>query len=509
MSQAEKKSWWQEYDAEAEKDRALQLLGAFLVLFVVVLALFLSYHIERDDQGRVYWHLRDGRGATATPTEEPAATPTEEPAEASGAGKQGEEEIPTQGTEGEAAGKDTGEPEPNLAEQYLDWLFASLLGVLLYAITEIAKHFPKIKDQKAWFRQYTPWNISTVVKGPIFAIVILWVLSNVTVGVGDVTEEAFAGIGIEIGSLPAPILWGTAFILGFYSRMAREQLDLIAKTLFGRAWNLAQGFEVIGPEDGIVLLKGTHTFKTEPKADVVWTATKGTIDAASGVYTAPEDGDGTPVTIRASLRSDPSITEFQQIILRAFKISGETDVTAGNGLNLSIETHTVAESDTKNIEWEVVSPKEGGGAVAPAKGMSVTYTAPSQVPDTEGGKVTVMARLADKQPAQHTVTVKPKEAAEAPEALEIKGETQVTAGGSLKLSVEPQTVSEEDKGKIEWKIASPEQGGGTIQPDKGVEVTYTAPSKIPDTEGGKVKIAASLAGKEPAQHEVVVKPKDS
>jgi len=122
------------------------------------------------------------------------------------------------------------------------------------------------------------------------------------------------------------VLSAAAFILGFYSRVARKQLDEIARFLFRRAWALAQElFEVVPRETKVIFGKQLQ-FKTDPLADVTWTADMGTIDA-SGLYTAPQRSDtatpGTRALIRAALRSDPSISGVATVTLVPFKLVAE------------------------------------------------------------------------------------------------------------------------------------------------------------------------------------------
>ena len=118
------------------------------------------------------------------------------------------------------------------------------------------------------------------------------------------------GVVVNFSQFPDMVKIGIAFILGFYGRVARKQLDIIAQYLFTRAWALAQmGFEIAVSAPDVILLKDTYTFKTDPVMDVVWTSNMGTMEADTGTYKAPEDvsAHGKDVFIRLNLEASPQL----------------------------------------------------------------------------------------------------------------------------------------------------------------------------------------------------------
>ena len=117
---------------------------------------------------------------------------------------------------------------------YLDWFLASLIGVLVYVMANVGQFLPKIAKEEANFRAYTGWYVSTIIRGVIIAQVVMWLLINLELKVsGD-------AIALSFGAMPPIVLTGAAFILGYYSRVARAQLDEITRMLFSKAWLLAK-----------------------------------------------------------------------------------------------------------------------------------------------------------------------------------------------------------------------------------------------------------------------------
>ncbi len=244
-----------------------------------------------------------------------------------------------------------------LGLETLSWFFAAIAGVSLYLMDILDNNYAKIRiDRNIDFLLYTNWYISTFLRGPIFAVVLLWVLNFFSINLG--TSDADVGIGLDISKFDPLLKGGLAFVLGFYSRMARKQMDIIAKTIFARAWVMAEeNFTILGPAGKTLLLKGSHTFTTDPKVDVVWSAdqfgTSSGMGAESGTYTAPDDigFDGKTVTIRAHLKADPSLSNFEVITLRAVainRIDGDED---REEATLAITSNLIPEESLQNTEW--------------------------------------------------------------------------------------------------------------------------------------------------------------
>jgi hypothetical protein len=211
-------------------------------------------------------------------------------------------------------------------------------------------------------------------------------------------------------------LTGIAFILGFYGRVTRKQLDILAKYLFTRAWALAeQGFYVEGP--AVLLIKEEGTYTTSPSSQVLWSATPtGTINADTGVYKTDSIGDhDKTVYVRATLKTEPSITSYKEVKLKAVKIKGPTEVIAGSPVSLSLETKLTDKFTDKELQNTVWSSEDSdiNKSVVAKKGKGIDFTAPPLGPDDkEDKKIKVTAKLAAADKTEYsadiTITVKKK-----------------------------------------------------------------------------------------------------
>lgn len=205
-------------------------------------------------------------------------------------------------------------------QQYLDWLLASLAGGSLFALSSVARFLSRVEAKKARFRAFTGWYITIVVRGCIIAMVVLWLLTRMNLEVGS-------GLVIETSKMPSIVLAAIAFILGFYGHVARSQLDEIVRSLFPRAWALANEGFGIRPKEIKVIFGKQVQFRIDPVADVTWSAESlGTVDG-SGLYTAPPRSEsatpGTRGLVRAALRSDPSISQVATVTLVPFIVVSE------------------------------------------------------------------------------------------------------------------------------------------------------------------------------------------
>jgi len=292
----------------------------------------------------------------------------------------------------------------------LTWVLASLIGATLYLMGQIATFYPKINekpdaDNQNDFIRSSYWYATTLMRAPILTVVIMWLLINLSVNMGggntlanaadnaqDVTGTVGDGLGISVNfaNFPDIVNLGIAFILGFYSRVARKQLDILAKYLFTRAWALAEmGFEVAASAPDIILLGETFAFKTEPKMDVVWTTNIGTIGAESGIYTAPEKAENydNNVVVLAYLRSEPTSTQAKQVTLKLFRITGNSEIDPGNSATLKLEKKLEKLEDVaidlKETTWvcnvpDVITGGDGNGVKV---GESIDFTAPTEARD--------------------------------------------------------------------------------------------------------------------------------
>lgn len=118
--------------------------------------------------------------------------------------------------------------------------------------------------------------------------------------------------------------------------MAYRQLELIVKAIFPRAWAFTRGRFDIVPRTANVAFGETLQFRLDPKQDVrwdIWPDDLGSIDP-TGRYTAPKKpGEpagavvGAQVTVRATLKEEPSIVETAKVTLyEKFEVKGDAEV---------------------------------------------------------------------------------------------------------------------------------------------------------------------------------------
>ena len=279
-------------------------------------------------------------------------------------------------------------------ERALDWVLWSFVGTLLYLVWEVNRYYPQIrvKAQKRSpnFIEYTPWNLATLCKGPITALVILFFLDAATLNLTG-PAEAEPAFAFNFSELDHRVTLVLAFVLGFYSRVARHVLDGIVKSLFGRAWAEAHGEFEIKPSEAKVVLGETMVFKTTPTTDVAWAASLGTIDA-TGKYTAPKEPEhcGAKVVITAVSTGTQSIARSATVTLVPFKIEGPTEVELGpEPMQYAYGVSPAADK----VTW-AISPKAGGGSIDD-KGV---YTAPSEE-EAKTDKVIITATTKKKDTA--------------------------------------------------------------------------------------------------------------
>lgn len=253
--------------------------------------------------------------------------------------------------------------------QWVDWMLTALAGALLYALSNVAAWYHRAKPR---FIRFTPWYVSTILKGPLVALIILLFLTSVDVDI--------AGLSLDFTNLGVNVLLVAAFVLGFYNRVAREQLNLIVKALFGKAYGRAEEVFGIVPGNVQLVFGQSQQFKTEPVTPVTWLASAGNI--VDGLYTAPKTPDAKPgqeVQITA-VPEDANIPRaVAKVILRPFEIQGRT--------NIAYEAKEKYQATTQEpVNWSVspVLPgaemKADGEFHAPPKGKAgeikkVTITA--------------------------------------------------------------------------------------------------------------------------------------
>jgi hypothetical protein len=259
--------------------------------------------------------------------------------------------------------------------QWFDWLLSSLIGVLLYALVNVAYWYHQKHPR---FVAFTPWYISTILKGPIVAFIIMLFVTSVSLEI--------SGLDIDLTAIGANALLVAAFVLGFYSRVAREQLNLIVKALFSKAYSRAEEVFSIAPQEAQVRFGQSVVFRTVPATDVTWLASVGKIE--NGTYTAPKAGDadaqsGQIVQITA-VPEDPDVPRATaQVTLVPFEIVGKDRIAYE-----ATESYQVAPEQADGVNWSAAP--EISGASIDDKGV---YKAPTKqaAKEAEADKVTITA----------------------------------------------------------------------------------------------------------------------
>jgi hypothetical protein len=132
--------------------------------------------------------------------------------------------------------------------QWLEWLLVSLVGVSAYLLWNVAIWYAR--PARADFVKYRPWYRATAARGPVIALIIMMALTNINFNVsipesqdaGAETSEQAEGqvstfdFGIDIGGASETVLLVVAFLLGFFSRLAKSVLEKIAEFIFGSVY---------------------------------------------------------------------------------------------------------------------------------------------------------------------------------------------------------------------------------------------------------------------------------
>jgi hypothetical protein len=276
--------------------------------------------------------------------------------------------------------------------QWFDWLLWTLAGVSAYLLIEIARNLREIPKGEGDFLAETSWYWTQIATGPLIAFVILLLFTHVDV---DLLTGDEAAVEVNLHGYPMDLLIVPAFLLGFYSRVTRELLDQITRTVFRGAWRAAYGgFQVLvkGQTDDEV--SSSVMFQAEPATTVAWSATLGTIDAG-GVYQPPSVSAPTRVFVTAvAPSSGQAATREITVVKHRFEVqtaSTDKKLPQGKPLKLSVQP-PVAAPDDALVAWDVVEPKDKiGVTLAPATGNETEVKADASL---VGKTVTVQATYA-------------------------------------------------------------------------------------------------------------------
>ena len=140
--------------------------------------------------------------------------------------------------------------------QWLEWLLVSLVGVSAYLLWNVAIWYQR--PATADFKRFRPWYQATAARGPVIALVVMLALTHISFNVavpesqGSQSEQETSALGgaaepigeeappastfdfgVDFGQASEPVLLIAAFLLGFYSRLAKNVIEKIASFIFG------------------------------------------------------------------------------------------------------------------------------------------------------------------------------------------------------------------------------------------------------------------------------------
>jgi len=394
--------------------------------------------------------------------------------------------------------------------QWLDWWLWALIGVSAYLLIEDARYYREIPTGRADFLGETLWYWAQFLTGPVIAFIILLVFTQIDVSLLGET------ISINTTKFIPDLLFVPAFLLGFYSRVARHVLNNIMKSAFRSAWLAAHGeFEIVfqgreDPDDTAVESSGAVVFKSRPATDVSWHTSDGNI-AVTGAYTAPQVDQVKDVVITAVASRGAGIaSKIVQVVPKLeveawvgdTRIEKEGKVAQGSKVTLKATRHTLSNEEAARIEWSTSAKAEDFVLAPDAKGASVDGEVPQGA--TVGTSIPVSA---DYRGLQVTFTFKvgaPPSPEPSPK-LEKSGVTKKTQDGQevkewdgktaapgeqVTFTVVATNLSEEEVAKIEWKVTAGETDFEWIE-SKGTE----AVGKV--TEGAKAGNSITVTAEYP------------
>lgn len=195
---------------------------------------------------------------------------------------------------------------PAAPDRWIEAAFWGMFGTLAFLLSEIKRYcsLPYAAQPgkgKRNFRLFTPWYLVHVVRGPFIALIVLLALSSISLEI--------VGLTLDLKVAPVEATVVLAFVLGFYSREAEKQLDIIVEKLLGEAWRRAgRTRRSLAIEQGNVTLKPgeSKTFTVKPDQEVRWFL-EGPGKLEDGKYSAPEEiGDEVEAKVLAIARDEPA-----------------------------------------------------------------------------------------------------------------------------------------------------------------------------------------------------------
>jgi hypothetical protein len=277
--------------------------------------------------------------------------------------------------------------------RWLELGFWGVFGTLVFLLSEIRRWYDKIGEAGCSFVKFTPWYIINLVRGPIIAMLILVFLTSV--------QGQVLGVSISFTEAPFTLLIFLAGVLGYFSRQARDQLEILVEQAFPKAWARTRGGLSVLPQTVSLALGEEKKFTVEPDQDVLWShspAEKGTM-SADGTFKAPTDqqfkGDKVEIlatSVRDRERHAGAMVTLTSPVLQIRPVN--PSVKFEQQVKFQVEPDVA-------VNWLV---KEGLGQIS-AKGV---YSAPKKGEPKEaqpGRQVSVTATKQDDKTVSATATV--------------------------------------------------------------------------------------------------------
>lgn len=242
--------------------------------------------------------------------------------------------------------------------QWYDWFLWALIGLAASLLIEIGRHTRLIFEGEGDFLGETPWYWAQLTTGPLIAFAILLLFTHIDLDLltGD---EAAAAVEVNLHRYPIDLLIVPAFLLGFYSMVAREVLDQLMRAIFRGAWRAVYGgadFKVaIRDRNGDDEIDSRVAFETRPPVPVVWSATAGAIDNA-GIFQPPPVDKLTEVFITAipTAGGSGAVTRKFSLIKHKFAIVHPKDREILPGQKAKLKIAPVPADEGTKVTWRVV-----------------------------------------------------------------------------------------------------------------------------------------------------------
>jgi hypothetical protein len=172
----------------------------------------------------------------------------------------------------------------------------------------------------------------------------------------------------------------------------------------------------VAPNPATVAINAMLTFSATvmgaANSAVTWSvsgpANPGTINANTGVYTAPNVPPATPVTITATSQANPAISGMATLtVTLPVTVSLTPNPVNVNTGATQIFTATVMNAANTSVTWTVNGAPNGNATVGTINPATATYTAPTAIPTPATVTVTATSVADPTKSASASVTVTP------------------------------------------------------------------------------------------------------